>query len=78
MQSQPIWGEQDPLTRGIEETKTRLVTEFQERLQPDVIQQLVDDTYNALQDASVREFVPLFVYRAARERLADLARGSAV
>jgi hypothetical protein len=53
------------------------VTEFQERLQPDIIQRVVDDVLRTLQDASVRDFVPLFVYRAARDELTDMAHDGA-
>lgn len=78
MQTSESHAESDQLVRGIAETKTRLMSEFRERVQPDVIQRLVDETFNALQDAAVREFVPLFVYRSAREQLADMAGSSAV
>lgn len=74
MLTQESLGASDQFARGIDETKTRLVTEFQERVQPDVIHRIVDDALNALQNAPVRDFVPLFVYRAAREHLTYMAR----
>lgn len=78
MLSQGSVAERDQLTRGIADTKARLVGEFGGLLDPGVIERLVDDTFNALQDATVREFVPLFVYRAAREQLAGMAQTSAI
>lgn len=54
------------------------MSEFQDSIQADVIQKLVDDTFAVLRDSTVSEFVPLFVYRAAREQLADMMRASAV
>lgn len=74
MLAQESVGASDQITRVIAETKTRLRSEFEAQVQPDVIQKVVDDTFKALQDAPVRDFVPLFVYRAARDQLADMAR----
>lgn len=78
VQTQSARGDGDQLTRGIEETRNRLVSEFHERIEAEVIQKLVDETFAALRDSTVREFVPLFVYRTAREQLADMARAEAV
>jgi hypothetical protein len=77
MLTQESLGTSDQFARGVAETRTRLVTEFQERLQPDIIQRVVDDVLRTLQDASVRDFVPLFVYRAARDELTDMAHDGA-
>lgn len=76
MLTQESLGASDQLTRGIAETRTRLVTEFQDRVEPDVIRQTVDDAFGALQDAAIRDFLPLFVYRAAHEQLTAMARAS--
>lgn len=67
----------DQLARGVDETRTRLVTEFQGRVKPDVIRRVVDDALEGLEEAPVRDFLPLFVYRAARDRLTDMARAGA-
>ena len=74
MQTHEVLSDRDNLSRGIDETRARLLDEFQDRLRPDVIEKLVDDTFQNMKDSNVREFVPLFVYRGAREQLADIAR----
>ena len=78
MQTRAVSGEEDQLSRGIAETRMRLMTEFQEQVRADVVRQVVADTFKSLKGATVSEFVPLFVYRAAREQLADMARAGAV
>jgi hypothetical protein len=76
MQSQDTLPKQDQLTRGLDETRNRLVNEFQDKFQPDLIEKVVEDAFQTLKDSSVSEFVPLFVYRSARQQLADLSRSA--
>lgn len=77
MLTQESLGASDQLARGIAETRTRLVEEFEERIEPGTIRQIVDEAFEALEDAAIRDFLPLFVYRAAHEQLTDMARASA-
>lgn len=67
--------ERDQLERGIDETRARLLSEFHGRLEPETITRYVDETADVLKGAAVSEFVPLFIYRTAREQLALLTRG---
>lgn len=64
----------DLLSRGIDETRSKLLDEFQDRVQRDVIDRTVDETFDSLKNAAVVEYVPLFVYRSAREQLFSLTR----
>lgn len=73
MISQPR-SDADLLSRGIDETRSKLLDEFQDRVQRDVIDRTVDETFDSLKNAAVVEYVPLFVYRSAREQLFSLTR----
>jgi hypothetical protein len=76
MQTHDTLPERTPLARGMDETRNRLVNEFQDKFQPDMIEKVVEDAFQTLKDSSVSEFVPLFVYRSARQQLADLSRSA--
>jgi arsenate reductase len=61
---------QNFIRRGIE----RLRDEFRGIFSHETIQRLVDEAIASLADARVKDFVPLFVNRFARERLRALAQ----
>lgn len=75
MQTVDARSEQEQLARGIDQTRSRLLDEFQDRVHSEVIERTVSETFETLKGASVSEFVPLFVYRTAREHLSSLASG---
>jgi len=52
----------------------RLAAEFADRVPPATIEAYVSD---AVQDAKVRQYVGIFAYRAARERLEALSASGA-
>lgn len=74
MQASETRSKQDQLNRGIHDTRMRLLSEFRDRVHPEVIERAVDETFETLKDAPVSEFVPLFVYRSAKEQLTNLSR----
>lgn len=76
MQVQESTAARDQLARGIAKTRSRLLEEFGDRLAPDVITRHVEENVSALKDSAIAEFVPLFVYRAAREQLIGLTRNN--
>jgi hypothetical protein len=53
----------------IADTKQRLIAEFQARVSVQVIEETTVDSLEAFRNATVHDFVPLFVEREARERL---------
>jgi hypothetical protein len=50
----------------------RLAVEFADRVPPATIKAYVSDAVQAFQDAKVQQYVGVFVYRIARERLEAL------
>ena len=55
----------------------RLAAEFADRVPPATIEAYVSDAVQAFQDAKVRQYVGIFAYRAARERLEALSASGA-
>jgi len=73
-------GDQHDLTQpdlavAIEQTVTRLQTEFGQRLSVETIEQYVQASLNDLSDARIKTFVPVFTYRLAKEQLGRLLDG---
>jgi hypothetical protein len=56
---------------AIRRVTDNLASEYAGDHPPDEIEQVVDDRRQHYQDAPVRDFVPIFVEREARERLGD-------
>jgi hypothetical protein len=59
----------DALTERIEGTKQRLVSEFQSLVSARVIDEIARQSFASYRNATVPDFVPLFVERETRERL---------
>ena len=55
--------------KSIEDTKQRLIAEFQAKVSVQIIEELAGHSLAAFRNATVQDFVPLFVERATRERL---------
>lgn len=65
---------EDRLNKGVHDAKTRLLNEFRDQVGSDVVEKTVHETFESMKDSSVSEFVPLFVYRSAKEQLFNLSR----
>ncbi|MCH8814101.1 MAG: hypothetical protein IH957_03245 [Chloroflexi bacterium] len=61
----------------VEDTTSQLAKDFDGRLEPGIIRQVVTEVFESLRGSTVPDFVPLFVYRSARERLTALERSAA-
>ena len=65
----------DPATQNfIRKGIDRLRDEFRGIFSPETIQRFVDESIAALAGARIKDFIPLFVNRFARERLKALAQ----
>jgi hypothetical protein len=65
------------LAELVEDTTSQLAKHFDGRLGLDVIRKVVAEVLESLRESTVPDFVPLFVYRTARERLTALERSAA-
>ncbi len=71
----PANNAEDSLSERISETTQRLAAEFGGRISPEVIEDAARKSLASYQQASVLDFVPLFVERYTRESLrASLAQ----
>ena len=61
----------------VEDTTSQLAKDFDGRLEPGIIRQVVTEVFESLRGSTVPDFVPLFVYRSARERLTALEHSAA-
>lgn len=52
-----------------EDTKQGLIAEFQAKVSVQIIEELAGHSLAGFRNATVQDFVPLFVERATRERL---------
>lgn len=64
-------GQTPDLTDRIREVNSRLKSEFGERIPPETIDQMASDSFESMKDATIADFVPLFVERSMRERLRE-------
>ena len=65
------------LAELVEDTTSQLAKDFDGRLKPGLVRQVVEEVLESLRGSSVPDFVPLFVYRTARERLTALEHSAA-
>ena len=61
----------------VEDATSQLAKDFDGRLKLGVVRQVVEEVLESLRGSSVPDFVPLFVYRTARERLTALEHSAA-
>ena len=61
----------------VNEAIERLSEEFSGRFSPETIRDLVTASLEPYRESRITDFVPLLVYRSARDRLGALARGGA-
>jgi hypothetical protein len=64
----------DPVSKRINEAVQRLVEEFKGTIPSETVVQSAEEAVNAYRDARVTDFIPLLVYRSAREQLGALAQ----
>lgn len=65
--------EQAKLHRAVQYLIDQLADEFKDRYDRETIAGIADESMRQLQGASVKEFVPIFVYRFTRDRLLEEA-----
>ena len=65
------------LEERIRSETTELVKQFNERINPELVEQEMSNAVSGLRSASVKDFVPLLASRRARTRLEALASGAA-
>ena len=65
------------LAELVEDATSQLAKDFDGRLGLGVVRQVVEEVLESLRGSSVPDFVPLFVYRTARERLTALEHSAA-
>jgi hypothetical protein len=53
---------------------TRLADEFQGHVSVEIVAEQVQESLVSLEDARIKDFIPIFVERIARERLRALVR----
>jgi protein-tyrosine phosphatase-like protein/uncharacterized protein DUF3562 len=54
-----------------------LTREFEPEIERDTVLRVVQDTFESLDDARIKSYVPILARRMARDRLRSLARRSA-
>lgn len=59
----------DALVERMEDTRNRLLKEFQSVASAHVIDEIARESFNAYRNVAVYDFVPLFVERETRARL---------
>ncbi|MEX1195457.1 MAG: hypothetical protein WD904_09315 [Dehalococcoidia bacterium] len=64
---------QDQLTNRVRDVEKQLAGEFGAAVSREVIAHTMKECLDSYRGARVADFVPLFVYRQARQRLAALA-----
>ena len=64
------------LKERIRSETTELVRQYNERINPELIEQEMWNAVSGLRSASVKDFVPLLASRRARARLEALASGA--
>ena len=65
------------LEERIRSETTELVKQFNERINPELVEREMSNAVSGLRSASVKDFVPLLASRRARTRLEALASGAA-
>ena len=65
------------LEERIRAETTELVKQFNERINPELVEREMSNAVSGLRSASVKDFVPLLASRRARTRLEALASGVA-
>lgn len=65
---------QEPARSRINEAIERLTDEFRGKFNPDTIRDLVMASFESYRGSRITDFVPLLVYRSARDHLGALAR----
>lgn len=65
------------LEERIRAETTELVKQFNERINPELVEREMSNAVSGLRSASVKDFVPLLASRRARTRLEALASGAA-
>ena len=65
------------LEERIRSETTELVKQFNERINPELVEREMSNAVSGLRSASVKDFVPLLASRRARTRLEALATGAA-
>ena len=65
------------LEERIRSETTELVRQFNERINPELVEREMSNAVSGLRSASVKDFVPLLASRRARTRLEALATGAA-
>jgi hypothetical protein len=63
---------EEPTRSRVNEAVDRLAEEFRGRCSPETIRQLVAASFEAYQGSRVVDFVPLLVYKSARNQLGAL------
>ena len=64
------------LEERIRAETTELVKQFNERINPELVEREMSNAVSGLRSASVKDFVPLLASRRARTRLEALASGA--
>ena len=67
----------EPARKRVNEVAGRLGDEFRDRLSFETVRELVDASFESYRGSRVVDFVPLLVYKSARDRLGTLARNGA-
>ena len=65
------------LEERIRSETTELVKQFNERINPELVEREMSNAVSGLRSASVKDFVPLLASRRAQTRLEALASGAA-
>jgi hypothetical protein len=64
----------EPARKRVNEVAGRLGDEFRDRLSFETIRELVDASFASYRGSRIVDFVPLLVYKSARDRLGTLSR----
>jgi hypothetical protein len=69
---------EDPARKRINEAVDRLTDEFKDKCSSETIREYVAESFNIYRGSRVLDFVPLLVYRSARDRLGALTIGASL
>jgi hypothetical protein len=67
---------QDPATSRVSDAIDRLTNEYRGMLSAEMIRTLVTTSFESYRGSRIVDFVPLLVYKSARDQLVTLARRS--